>query len=676
VENGKNLGIYALEEHFEKRLIENNQLREGPIVRFNENLMLAERVQQEWPFPEAKTNGNSSYLAVDIDTFQTNKMFSNSSNYAQHTQAIYLLESFRRGHLKTSDVFDVQKLAKFFAINDLIGAQHSINWQNLRFYYNPITSHLEPIGFDGDSGQSIKAISADIGPDVGIIFIETIFSDLLFFEEYIKALERVSELSYLEKLLADLDVEMGQILNIIYSEFPYFNFSTDVLYQNQKYIKTVLNPIKGLHAYFHNSLKNQIQIELGNIQSMPVEVLNISYKGAFLFQPNQKIILPETPVHQAKPVDYRIFNFRRPEDFNWSNTMSKDLKVNYRIVGTSRIRQASVFPWSYLDVDFVDNDFIRQKPNIHEFDFLVLDESTQKIFIKPGYWILDRSLIIPNGYRVIGAEGTQLNLSNSAKILSYSPLEFIGSEESPIVIQSTDGTGQGIVVMNAHKGSVLDFVTFNNLVNPAQSGWELTGAVTFYESPVHISHSKFIGARSEDALNIIRSEFSIDNTLFADAFSDAFDSDFSKGKIKNSHFLNAGNDAIDASGSVLEIENIHLDGIGDKGLSFGELSQISANDIDIKNAYIAIATKDKTETTIHDVNISNSSIGLTVYKKKSEFGPATMHVNSLQMKSVNTPYLLEEQSELIIDNKAIKAKEKNVFQTLYGPDNNKAAQIN
>jgi hypothetical protein len=127
---------------------------------------------------------------------------------------------------------------------------------------------------------------------------------------------------------------------------------------------------------------------------------------------------------------------------------------------------------------------------------------------------------------------------------------------------------------------------------------------------------------------------------------------------------------------VLEIENIHLDGIGDKGLSFGELSQISANDIDIKNAYIAIATKDKTETTIHDVNISNSSIGLTVYKKKSEFGPATMHVNSLQMKSVNTPYLLEEQSELIIDNKAIKAKEKNVFQTLYGPDNNKAAQIN
>ena len=29
--NGKHLGIYALEEHFEKRLIEHNRRREGPM---------------------------------------------------------------------------------------------------------------------------------------------------------------------------------------------------------------------------------------------------------------------------------------------------------------------------------------------------------------------------------------------------------------------------------------------------------------------------------------------------------------------------------------------------------------------------------------------------------------------------------------------------------------------
>lgn len=36
--NGKHLGIYAIDEHFDKRLIENNQLREGPIICFNDNL--------------------------------------------------------------------------------------------------------------------------------------------------------------------------------------------------------------------------------------------------------------------------------------------------------------------------------------------------------------------------------------------------------------------------------------------------------------------------------------------------------------------------------------------------------------------------------------------------------------------------------------------------------------
>ena len=36
--NGKNLGIFALEEHMNKRLIENNQLKEGSIIRFSDKI--------------------------------------------------------------------------------------------------------------------------------------------------------------------------------------------------------------------------------------------------------------------------------------------------------------------------------------------------------------------------------------------------------------------------------------------------------------------------------------------------------------------------------------------------------------------------------------------------------------------------------------------------------------
>ncbi|MCP4214220.1 MAG: hypothetical protein GY765_06165 [bacterium] len=52
--NGKSLGLYALEEHFGKRLVEYNQLREGPIVRFNERYNFDFFKQTVEPFERKK----------------------------------------------------------------------------------------------------------------------------------------------------------------------------------------------------------------------------------------------------------------------------------------------------------------------------------------------------------------------------------------------------------------------------------------------------------------------------------------------------------------------------------------------------------------------------------------------------------------------------------------------
>jgi hypothetical protein len=668
--NGKDLGIYALEEHLDKRLIEHNQLREGPIVRFNENLHWLERYQQYRPFPEAEINGSGSYLSSDIDAFQTNIILSEPSSYAQYLKAIYLLESVRRGELKRSDVFDVQKFARYFAIADLMGAQHTIFWSNIRFYYNPITSRLEPIGFDGNGGTPITELSGRVS-DHGITSIETVFSDPIFFEEYVKALERISERSYLDTLLAELNDEIEQNLNIIHSEFPEFNFSTKVLYQNQTYIRTVLNPIKGLHAYYYQASKDYIEFELGNIQAMPIEVLGVSYKDSLVFQPVQKTILPAK--FPLDLVNYQRARFTFPKDFVWSDEVIKDLKVDYRLLGTSRVRQETVFPWSYLDDDFVKNDFIRQEPNVHTFDFLVMDEASQVIFIKPGRWNLDRSLIIPKGYRVIAGEDTQLDLSNAATILSYSPLELIGSEDYPIVIQSTDSTGQGFVVINAEQPSILQYIIFDNLANPSHNGWELTGAVTFYESPVRISHTQFVGNRSEDGINIVRSDFTIDKTLFSEASSDAFDADFTKGEIKNSSFVASGNDAIDASGSVIDIQDVFINGAGDKGLSTGENSQVTVTNIEIKNAEIAVASKDISDLTIYNLEISGGEIGFAAYQKKPEFGPASITVDGLEMSGVPIPYLVEPQSKVVVDSVVIEPNREHVEEILYGVEYGKSS---
>ena len=214
--------------------------------------------------------------------------------------------------------------------------------------------------------------------------------------------------------------------------------------------------------------------------------------------------------------------------------------------------------------------------------------------------------------------------------------------------------------MNVNRASLLENVVFENLSAPSQSGWELTGAVTFYESPVRIYSCKFISNRAEDALNIVRSEFSIDKSLFTQAYSDAFDADFSKGSITNCVFINSKNDAVDVSGSAVDVQNIFINTAGDKGISLGENSQVNAAEIKIQNAKIGIVSKDQSEFFGRDIDISDSKIGLAVYQKKSEFGPGAMTIKGLSMEKVSIQYYVEKQSTLIVNDRIIESSEKNV----------------
>ena len=127
------LGIYAFEEHFENSLIENKGLPLGPIIRLNEDYSLY--------------NFQTTY----VDTFQ-DKYWS-KKNPQMLQRAISNLEKWRRGTLKTSQVFNVEKLAKYFALTDVLWMPHAQVWKSIRFYYNPNNQLLEPIGYDAHHNE-------------------------------------------------------------------------------------------------------------------------------------------------------------------------------------------------------------------------------------------------------------------------------------------------------------------------------------------------------------------------------------------------------------------------------------------------------------------------------------------------------------------------------------------
>jgi len=80
------------------------------------------------------------------------KYIQNPQLNMQFEQAKNVLEAFRRQDLQTREAFDIDKLATYFALNTLFGSPHASDWTNIKFYFNPLTSKLEPIGFDSNGG--------------------------------------------------------------------------------------------------------------------------------------------------------------------------------------------------------------------------------------------------------------------------------------------------------------------------------------------------------------------------------------------------------------------------------------------------------------------------------------------------------------------------------------------
>ena len=59
-----------------------------------------------------------------------------------------LLYQFKSQKADLKNIFDVQNISKYYALIDLLGAYHAMAWHNQRFYFNPVTCLIEPIGYD------------------------------------------------------------------------------------------------------------------------------------------------------------------------------------------------------------------------------------------------------------------------------------------------------------------------------------------------------------------------------------------------------------------------------------------------------------------------------------------------------------------------------------------------
>ena len=614
--NGKNLGIYALEEFFDKRLIENNQLREGIIVKPN---VWSETIKDAW------------------FVYQEKKVLSDPLLKKSYDHLTNLVQLFKEKLISADVLFDINKTAKYFALTTIFGGQHGHLTTNFVCYFNPVTNLLEPIGYDSNVARIIERYGGMITSKSNVyhskIFkiesLKLLFDSEEFFIAYLKNLNRMTNDKYIDNLLSIEDDELNYNLNILYKEYPYFNyFKRDYFKVNINYIRNQLNSEKLINATLTNyNGKDRIDVSVDNLKDIPIEVIGIEIGDQLMFRPQNSTIIKSTRLDELYYLRlYKSIVNSFPENYTDYN-----MTFVFKVIGLDKIHRVQI-----KDIDSIlskkiiktenHDHIIYKKPNINLFQFLTINNNMNEIRVKNGNYIISRDLVIPPNFKFIVEAGTKLDIIKSANILSYSPLHFLGTKKEPIIILSSDSTGQGITVINASEKSIISYTKLKGLRNPQKIGLNQTGSINFYQSDIDITNIIVENNISEDALNIIRSSYKIYNSTFMNTYSDAFDGDFSDGLIINSTFYNCGNDAIDVSGSNVIIDSVLIAYTGDKGISIGEKSILNGKNIKIQNSEIGITSKDFSVVEVDNVTLSNTKVGFTAYQKKPEYGPGKIKV--------------------------------------------------
>jgi len=516
--NGKPIGIYYLEERFDKYLVENNSLREGILFK----------------------------LDGELSAYQESKLMEDPGFKAQLLMVKRMWQDVMAGDLPPSRFFDMKKMAQVFALCDLMNNKHPLAGQNIRFYFNPITGLAEPIAREWEKLERSEVSNLRLFPEkpipltrhakfVNDPILKMIYDNLEFKRQYVREAEILCQTKFLDQLLLRNDEKINSLLNKVYRTWPFYELPTHKLYENQNYMRSVLfSQDDQLAAYFGSKDHETLQLSLHNQQYLPIEVTQVSWRDSVFFQPETPIVLDTKEKEQPQ-----LFNFKLPGKIQLPKDYLEDIKVHYHVYGLeSGKRTVGVLPQAGNLKTVDQEDKLVEKGTYSSFDFIKVDEKEATISIPAGKWTLSRDLIIPAKKQLKIAAGAHIDMINGASMISYSPIYLNGQEELPISIISSDSSSQGVSVIQADQRSQISNVIFDKIAGPTTESEMLQGVITFFESPVDIYNCIFSNSRTvRNYLHIRRSDFSIDHSRFNNIEGNALGADYCTGILSNSSFV-------------------------------------------------------------------------------------------------------------------------------------------
>jgi hypothetical protein len=292
--NGKDFGMYGFEEHFDMHWGERDTTILGPTMKFDDERRLMAIAEVPESANDPSLHPLAGWYVAPIKTFQQKRVLDDPIYHSQFTANEELLETFRNGNQKPSEVFDIDALGRFFALCDILGAQHAQDWRNIRFIRSKAMGKLLPVGFDGNAGERIQHIRPlresdliDFKPESDDGFYDRLLTDTLFYAAYMKYAETYIQSEWLKDFLFRVEDDLNRKIQSLKSEFPRFEHSLEVFEHCRKAMERDLFPTLLLDI---QAGENPRSIRVASLNQLPVEVLFLKhYKDTI---PLNRIILP------------------------------------------------------------------------------------------------------------------------------------------------------------------------------------------------------------------------------------------------------------------------------------------------------------------------------------------------------------------------------------------------
>ena len=354
--NGNSRGAYILQGQASEELIKNNNRVQGPVIGFSQNLWIKEQINSEKLSAigaAPSLNGlEDSFWRAKIEPVQFSDEQIGTEQEAYLKKAIYLLESFRNGTLKSSQVFDTDQLAKVMVLRAIIGSSE-FDWLDTKFYFNPITSLLEPISKETHVDLNLNfekyyfswwIDSSNIAPHYiknTNFFIDTLYKDKNFYRKYLSELNRLSKKKYYEELIQENLKDFNKYKRILNQNYPTKKiFSMKHLEINRTRIQDFLNPVQGLNVYFVDYKDNFLVLDISNLQRLPIEIQGIEFDNKYKVYRKEPILIygqkPFTPLKRnIIKIDCRYME-------KCKKLTIDEQKIIFKILGQEEERKAEI----------------------------------------------------------------------------------------------------------------------------------------------------------------------------------------------------------------------------------------------------------------------------------------------------------------------------------------------